>query len=539
MENRGLRVVLLVVPALIVMTTIAAVVSNHHVLPYMDYWAGAIDYMHISLGQPFDLFMFHNEHRIPIMRLLMLADYVLFSGFGWLPVVASLVAAAVTAWIIARLTTAFAATAVVSLVFCAVQLENLAEPFQFTFVSVFTSAFASIYLFARAEGRLWPNGAGALAMYVLAAYSLASGLLVGPVLVVMALRTRSWALAVVTAITTCAVVVVYVHGYVQPAQHPSFLLSLQHPLRVTFFAASELGSVVKALGVEQSIRLGMAGIALSLAVMFKTWRAPSATSIALTGMMIFVMATAALTAIGRSGFGIDLALSDRYTTIGCMFWAVQAAYWGRSIMPQHAAVVSASAIAVAGYAHWNGLASLEPRRMPIAWAADAYMVGVRDKAVLKLDFPDVPSVEEWANFLAFDNLSVFASSIAGTVGKPIEANFVTIHPSACAGHIDHVEPADGAAGDRVSGWAWNRIRLHEPAKIILTDEAGTIIGLASTETNRPDALAAVRIAIDPSAGNWSVFEPRLGWQGLARFHHGLLRAYVQTGAKSVCEIGRI
>ncbi len=317
-------------PALLLATLVAIYSVD---LPSYDQWV-AIAPLLEKLGdgtlRPDDILGLHNEHRIVVPRLIFLPIAVLTHwntqaemSLVWL----TLVGIAANWWGLLRATGwkagplahgLFAAMAL--LVFHTLQFENLLSGFQFHFV--LPILFFSAGLWA-VKAQSAPRGfAVAMFLATLATFSSAQGLLCwllfAPVLWWSAGRGEGqWWMAYVAVAGVN--VALYFRGYVSVAKH-----AVPHDaLQTLGYALAYLGAPF-ADGqifriVAQAQWAGAVLLALFLAVAWTLWRMRADHALvgrALPWLMVALLAlgTAALTAIGRAGFGTTQVFETRYTT---------------------------------------------------------------------------------------------------------------------------------------------------------------------------------------------------------------------------------
>lgn len=113
------------------------------------------------------------------------------------------------------------------------------------------------------------------------------------------------------------------------------------------------------------------------------------------------------------------------------------------------------------------------------------------------------------------------------IGKPMTA-FVS-QSAACQGAVDRAEPR-GPSGVTVHGWGWDPAAQTAPARVILTDRSGRIVGAGQGGAPRPDVPAALPAVPDADTG----------WSAEARRTHGPVRAYgLVAGGGAACLIGEL
>jgi hypothetical protein len=560
----------LVTAVYVVATTVADIARYHHMLPWWDGWVTVVDFQSIMEGtyRLSNLFSQHNEHRIAFPRLFELADFFLFRGTGWLPIVASLVMQIIGACVfvlasfsarstLSRITLSCVA---VSILFSATQMVNFSEQFQLTFLAVWALAGVSIGLFALAVGRhraarssFVPWLASSFAL-VLATYSAANGVLAGIAILGVALVMRApLRLWLGSALVTVLLGAVYLRGYQSVAQHPSLLVILHDPAEFVLYIVTYLGCVAADLGLWTCAAIGLVGLALSsVAILYEAARRDSSVSRAtMVGIMVFILLTAAMTSVGRVGFGLIQATSTRYATFVMVLWAAHAVYWPLLLIDRplrvHNWLALAGSILVCatiGYLQTRNQDVLEQRTAGLDLLSAALMTGVVDEGGLLVPNFSPEIVGPLGEFLRQNKLSVFATLDARVLGAPVSNAFAIRAPLSCLGFLNTVQaiPDSAAGAYRVKGWAWDKERHAPVDRLLIADEAGHIVGYAVTIGNRPDTARAIAAADPRAPAYWRRGEPgpRTGWAGFAKLPHGgILRAFAELGGDAVCELGRL
>ncbi len=226
------------------------VVSSYSSLPYWDGWTQ----IEIAAGggnplSPAWLWQQHNEHRLVIPKLFLAADLRLFQARQVFLLASIFVIQLLhltllswSMWVLGGWRGALWRTGTGLAAFCLLcpsQRENLIWGFQVCFVlpQLFaTLSFMALLLYWM-ESRQQPDkrpSSKYLVVSVLAAlgatYSLASGVLLWPLLVVAALYLRLRIAAVLSlAVTGILSTALYLYGYVRPEIHASPITSLATP----------------------------------------------------------------------------------------------------------------------------------------------------------------------------------------------------------------------------------------------------------------------------------------------------------------------
>jgi hypothetical protein len=314
--------------------SVALTVRTYMPCPWLDGWGVMAD---IAGGaRPWSwhwLWSQHSEHRIAITRVLIWLDWVAFGGknlslFAEIYIVQIMHLAAIC-YVLERfsdfpkplkrmLEGVFAFC-----LFHPYQAQNLTWAFQISFVLPFavgTVALLAVTFLHKSSARWkWPILLGVALAPILAAASLASGLLVGPAVIALswAKRRPRGLLFALTAIVPLSILS-YFYGYRTAAGHPSPLLTLLHPREIFRYVLVLLDTswhFFFIAGISLVCLIGSVAAAV---------RYPKRVSdferfcIAECSLML---ATASLIACGRLQYGIAQAGESRYQTLAMVYWA--------------------------------------------------------------------------------------------------------------------------------------------------------------------------------------------------------------------------
>jgi hypothetical protein len=332
-----------------------------HPYPIEDHWSTIIEYRDLLAGKFgfADMWRLHNEHRIPVSRLFYFADYSLFAGSASFLILsiyviqlahACLLACVLRRWSGLSGSSLWIAYGLVfSLMMSAAQAQNLNWSFQVHFPLVFFAASVAFLMLSRSSRSARVDSAGArswmfLACAILAAsvstFTVANGLLVWPMLVVLAVITRMPWLHVAALIVACVGVwSAYFSGF--PAGESSRLsVIFTDPLGLLHFILLYLGGPVArirglgthafeipvaAIGDVVPIAVGSGVIVLTIAsaVSLVRRRTNDPLDVTCAALATFVIGTAVVTGLGRLGetAGVEYALQGRYGTPPLAAWA--------------------------------------------------------------------------------------------------------------------------------------------------------------------------------------------------------------------------
>ena len=543
--------------------SLMAVIRGYSPLPFWDQWEPLRDYARLRAGtyRLSDLFAQHNEHRIVLPRLLFWVDYAVFGGSNRFNLALIYSVQLTHAALLIRLmggpwrnpVTLAAAGAAIGLMLSLGQWENLVWGFQTQFVGVFalaTGAFMLLRLAAAARNRRRTIAAfaGAVALLLLATLTMANGMAAMGVaaLLALTLRARPWIPAVLLAMMA-ATLVAYFHAYQVQSDHSALAYALAHSPDYVRYVLSYMGTVVSSLQLEPGLwkslswappAVGAAGVASTLAAMILVWRDRDrdGQGAILVAVMLFILATAAATALGRLSFGLDQAYSPRYRTPCGVFWAATILFWARAALASPKAwpraAVAGFCVVLAGWLlHVQAVNRPEADRHAkrMHEAEDSLLSGARDYEAFSFTYayPDV--LLHRANTLRTYGKSIFRRPETRWLGRPI-GEIAKPRAGACIGAFDAVTRSATGEIDavRVEGWAWNSADGKPVRRVLLTDERLRVVGFASTGADRPDVPVAVA----------QVSVPDSGWRGFAHARGGMLRAFVLLPGNTACEVGQ-
>ncbi len=338
-----------------VCTMVAAGYLNYSRLPWHDAWTlwwvrlSRIDFWSF-------LFTLHNGHRIPVPRLLYLADEKLFHAEAWSLLLCTFLSQFATClilyWLIRskKSTVAYSATIfglIMAFLFSASQWINFTSTLEVCFVFVYVTSIGALAALAKSAGysrsqhpwicAIWL--AVSIVMAFLAVGTSATGVVVWPLLVLLGFFLRL-SRVVRAALIGLAIGIpfAYLHNY-KPDKPviPTDLMSKTPDL--VAFALTYLGSafneplmyLTKSVGlnweayqVPLAAAVGALGIGWFFHIILAAIREPLPLPpgrITLLHVAGFLVGSAALSSIGRIQFSMMTALTSRYTTPSVMFWA--------------------------------------------------------------------------------------------------------------------------------------------------------------------------------------------------------------------------
>jgi hypothetical protein len=501
--------------------TIWVTVASYSPVPFADFW-GEFPFLeralagHVRLA---DLWAQANEHRIFLPRLQFLLDYSLFDGtnvflFAVIFLSCLLIACALAAivwrethdWLTTWVFFAAAAIAMLS----PAATENLTWAFQVGFVQAFlfgTAAILAIVLAARSGPGMRPQqmwiavaALGALA----ATYSLANGLLLWPLLVVIALALRlGYRSTGLLAGVGLAATFSYLWHFDSSAGPEAYGENLKQPVAMLKYVAVYLGSPLRPLDVYAAAFVGVIGLGLFALLCVVAWRerfGPSVTSPAGAGLAMFMVLTAGETALGRVNLGLTQALSSRYATASALFWLGLLLGFLRPVLDRvrlsvrvsgtereiglwvylGAAVLVAFGVSVATF---PDRVSIRESAIAKEFAVLSFRTGVVDRGALTGVSPFEPLVESSFRWLKSERLGPWAP------GGMVDGARFTLPQKVrvqtrCSGRVESVEPVTG--GLRLAGWIASAGGAPTSHQLAVVDGSGEQRGLGIVGTHRHD-----------------------------------------------------
>jgi hypothetical protein len=521
-------------------------------IPFADNW-NIIDeiVMNHGHGSWELLWRQHNEHRMALAKLLMWADLFWMQGRDISLFVeiyltqlleALLLALAVRRigkwpWIQTRAVLGVA----LYCAFCPLQHEAFLWSIEIQTVMAYALiAFAyvafTVYSEEGTRNWLWT----ALAAAFITPFTLASGLIVWPGLLLIAWNLRAKA-RVMGTIAGCATISIgtYLFHYVSPAYHADTSQSLRRPFAVLNYILIYLGSTWDAFGRPLGYLLTSLALCLvvGLTVKAAVRRKESALRVLILGLAGTLAATAFGTALGRLNFGLEQAASSRYQNCALFFWScifvlcldLLKQYRERLVWPASALVL---AIFFLSLPHIKG--SWQEAKIwseEIRSAEPALVADVKDDKAVRslisspyLTFRDV-------DYMRANSISVYSTFEYRRMGVILNSIYKIAEPDVCDGNFDYVQavPDPDWPGYSAFGWGWDK-KLGTPIEtIIITSEGNRIIGLARPGLPRPDVKSIVPGVTSSFTGWKGYINNSYTWR--SAFAYGLL-----ADGHTVCQI---
>ena len=558
--NSALSYLILLGGALTVALALYIVITTYSSLPYWDGWTQIeVAANGRSPLSPSWLWEQHNEHRLVIPKLFLAVDLLFFrarQAFLLTSIfVIQLMHLMLLSWSMRALggwkgTLWRAGTGVAAFcLFCPTQSENLTWGFQVCFVLppfFATLSFVALLLY----GRETRQGEAARAPRFLllsilaafgAAYSLAAGSLVWPLLVAEAafLRLGRRILCMLSAAGAISIGL-YAWHYAKPEGHGSPLAALSDPLGMLEYCEAYFMSAWPYYGTPGHLLLWIVVAVFFLALLAAALPSigrfrPFAAQLGLTVM--YCVATSLITAMGRLNFGVTQATVSRYQTVALLGWSCLGLLMlgGLSLAGERmrflfpVAQLSVLAVFAIGASRAECQVLITRGHAFAQRAASAALVtGMADRETLGQVYPEKEMFAKTVPYMRTNRLSAFSDRLASMMGKPLNSTFRPADPSECSGALEKVFPVSETYGDglgpglRVVGWAKDNKRNRIPSAIVVTLD-DKIVGLGAAGRWRP-----------PGFDGFVAFSPELAPQAEEKFY-----AILDGATPSACYLARL
>ena len=450
----------------------------------------------------------HNEHRIVLPKLVLLLDYRFFRGRDVFAVAtgfaAQLALLAALLWALRAIAgmhgILWRSAAAVSLfaLFSTAQWENFLSGFQvsFFFVGLFVTVGILALLHSRREDSPaaeadWKYAAIAVLAGAAATYSMAHGILVWPILILLAILHRCGKrIVALVALGGGATAGSYFYHYASPVPQISPFQWLRHPLLIVIYVIKYVGAPLDLGRPSLAVVFGLVGLAAAAWVFRVAVRDRHPVVLLFAALPLFVILSAVITALGRLYRGSDQALSSRYETVALLLWLSLGILLLRFASRRGAAmlvVVQVGLLLALGIGAPRlrlHLAIARSAKLHADTASLALLTGVFDQSALSSLFPDPVVPWRYSSFLKRNHLSLFSTWLAQDLNQPAAC---PLQSPPYWGGVTSVQPVTSPAGPglRVSGWVWDPSRRRVASQLLFV-AGGKIIGYAEVGFPRLD-----------------------------------------------------
>lgn len=498
-------------------------------VPVWDMWYGTLQfYMDIEDGNYAVWWAQFNEHRIILSRILFWLDYRFFGGMSAFLIICNycIVGAAVYMfWRILQASTTLQkryfdpSSRLVLFFFIAAwlflwtQMENFTLAFQSQFFLAQLLPLCGFFWLGKAVSPPHTQTSFLIACIfgLLSIGTMANGVLALPLMFFCALILRQGIGRVsILLILSIASIFLYFYHYHAPLQHGHLLSELkENPIGLLQYTLIYLGSPFGYLvgkGGFGKVVAGLMGFVLiagASRIALKVWRTPkeSAIQIALLCYILYILGTAFGTAGGRLIFGVDQALSGRYTTPAIMAWSaffillyLQGYFFTQNSIKKSVYV----GMMVLGIFMLVRQVQVFDRMEDMTAAGEVAILGlaldIQDSVQVGKISPH--SISQIAHRAYDRKLSLFGKYPYLGLKETLFTSFPT-PAEKCMGHVDLIEDIpEEVHFVRVYGWIFSPNTHTSPKLIRFLDATGKIVGFALSGTPRPD----LRAGVDKKAG---------------------------------------
>lgn len=484
---------------------IAGGVIDFSPVPYTDMWKGTVNFIiRINDGDYAAWWDQHNEHRIVLSRVLFWMDQYLFGGGYEFLIIFNYMIVAATSWVywlfIQNITEEkqLARPPVVLVLFITAwlflwsQAENLTWAFQSQFFLAQFLPLCALFLLAKASrSATWSDFAIASTVGLLAMGTMANGVLALPVLCLCAFYLRMGIARIgLLFILSILDIAIYFTGYQSPGIHGHLAETLTtRPFGVLHYCLLYIGSPFyflfknKVIAAVSSFILLTATAHLAYRQLNNQYRSPYV--VALIFFIFYIAGTAAGTAGGRLIFGLEQALSQRYTTPAIMAWAawmiiIWSSYDSKQPIARKPLLYSYFIISMAMLI--LQIKALKPIKETIfnrEIAALALAMNIKDGEYIKTITPHLDAALQTAANAKSQHLSVFNQPPYSSLNTGTSKDDVPAPGKICAGAISKTTPlAESPDYLRIEGWAFDQHTDSTPKVIRFINTSGTTVGYA-------------------------------------------------------------
>lgn len=261
------------------------------------------------------IFAQHNEHRIVFDRLVFLTQYLVMGSvnfraaalFGNAGLVLAVMVIEFYLYIVYRPPVLFMMP-LPYLLLSMTHHQNMFQPMA-ALQNYWSFLFSVACLICLVSGK----HVAASILFVMALFTSGSSIVLLPIIAVWLIVGRNLSDLRLFGVVALVSLAVYFFGYQRPSYHPSITESLLNPGRTVTFFFSFLGNFMPA---QLAVALGIVQCALAI-VFFVVFPGDKF----LNAVSAFVLLSALVAAITRSGFGVEHSLMSKYTLYSVMLLA--------------------------------------------------------------------------------------------------------------------------------------------------------------------------------------------------------------------------
>lgn len=505
--------------SLMVFLAVAGGVLNYSEVPYMDMWDGTLNFfVRLNRGDYWAWWDQHNEHRIVLSRIVFWMDYHFFGGVNLFSelfnyVLFSLVIIQFYAFYKdMRLSDKLGdrggfvfLVVVFSWLILWTQSDNFTVGFQSQFILAQLLPLSSFYFLAKSVGKSSRSYyVGALLFSMLAVGSMANGILAFPLLFLLSMFFELKLFNKVQILIASLVFpAIYLFGYHSPVGHGNLIDSLmQTPglflsYVMVYFGGPFYYLVGKGIfGHWFAFCMGGFFLVVYFYFLIKLWvfRKYSNFDLAIVAFLTYIVFSAFVTAGGRVIFGLDQALSTRYTTPVLMAWVGLLFVCLSRFEVQK--FFSESCGLVLGMLIMLMMVGVQFKALKYSsfiyqQPALAISMNVNDRDLIKVIYPDSDRALHLAALARHDQVSIFSrppySEESNRVGVYFSMNGIR---QECHGSVDHLYNISSQPDFiKVDGWILGDSSAKSIGRVIFVNDANQVAGYAVVGYKRPDVVS--------------------------------------------------
>lgn len=284
-------------------------------IPYYDDYDVILNFMNtfVQTGTVMEkislFFLQHNEHRIVFDRIITLCYYYLFDEIDF----KSLIIFGNLGWVLTVSMLMVYLKKSSSSLYCLIPIPYFLLSFSHWENMFFAMAaiqnywfifFTIAFLISLSKNKITLS----CVFFIMALLTSGGWVVLYPLGNLFLVLRRKWkSFVLFFAVSTCCVIF-YFHGYYKPPYHPSILEVALNPFRTMAYFLTFLGNILPFQTKYSTLPIGLLLCLLAAYIIFKQcdnlfWKL----------IIYFAVMIASLTTVTRSGFGVEQAISSRYS----------------------------------------------------------------------------------------------------------------------------------------------------------------------------------------------------------------------------------
>lgn len=492
-----------------VIVCIGGLINHFSPIPFWDMWNGYLEfYTHILNGEYKYIFLQHNEHRIVLTKLLFLIDLGVFGGKSYFLLIINLILMLLIVWQFFKFIDKLFIDKnlyyrnliklfILILLFSWTQHENITWGFQSQFYLAYLVPFFSFYLMAIfKETNQNKYFYYSCILAALSSYTMANGILTSLLIVIMTFLFRLDKIKIFIAIIICIVnYIIFFNDYQSIDRQGNVLEYLiNSPIDFLLYIFTYLGSPFFYLfkhNIQVSEIFGFILVMCMIFIIIKYFKRILLNYflIAMIIQQIYIFLTALVTASGRFSFGIEQAISSRYTTPVLISWAIlfillfyffnqQKFFLSKS---KYFIILIISLFFT--FYQFTSLKNENGMKLERKLGALAIAMNIKDTKAIQRVCPSVDLCIEIANLASKYKISVFNDDMFGNTLSSLGKETKEFSLSRSFGYVDNVQELT-TNNYKIDGWFYDNKKNCD--KLILVNNKNQVLGYAIHGYERQD-----------------------------------------------------